>query len=81
MKVRDEEFTCPVCKAKAEGIIIRDYSNRHNKETMVECMKCDSVYIIHYKFDRVEILSRRKRMRNDQKRDEGEGFEETRAKS
>ena len=53
------DFDCPCCGSKDGGHIIQDYSERHNKEVMLECFKCDSVYIYHYGYIRTEILSDR----------------------
>ena len=59
IKENGNEFECPVCKAKDSGLIVDDYTDRHNRETMVECMECDSIYVVHHVFERIEILRKK----------------------
>lgn len=55
------EVVCPHCgDENATQMVIRDYTGLHDRETMLHCLACEGIYIVHYKFDRIEMLGREK---------------------
>lgn len=48
-----DQIRCPHCNSPGFGYIIDDYTDRHNKEVLIECGDCDKLYKVYYKFDRV----------------------------
>jgi len=47
-----DETECPFCGHK-EGLVVNDYTMRHNREVLIECGNCDKLYKVYYKFDKV----------------------------
>ena len=60
MEVREnpkDKFVCPAC-GYDWMFICADYCGRHTREVLVECgnEKCDRLFKIYYKFDRIVEL-------------------------
>jgi Zn-finger nucleic acid-binding protein len=63
MKFEDEgEFDkCPYCKGtfddagheKGVLLVLRDWSDMHDRETLLHCWDCDRIYLLKYKLDKV----------------------------
>lgn len=62
---KEGEFErCPYCKEtfdeigheKGLLIVLKDWSDMHDRETLLHCWDCDRKFIIYYKFARVVEL-------------------------
>ena len=60
MKLEDEDNfgICPNC-GEDTLVVIQEWVSLHDKEALLHCYKCDKIFIVYYKFDRMEELSGR----------------------
>ena len=57
MKVNDEDDfeECPNC-GESSLTVMHDWVNLHDRETLLHCADCDTIFIVYYKLEKVVQL-------------------------
>ena len=58
MKIQDEDDfgDCPKCGEGHFLAVIQEWVSMHDKEVLLHCCDCDSIYLVYYKFHKIVEL-------------------------